>query len=313
MEHTLDVVCAVYQACGLQVYIQKTEIIVQTMVPTPTPPEFYIHGSPVKVVQHFSYLGSILTPTCLIDSEIQARINLASSAFGKFRARVFGNKDLRTFTKAAVYQAVCVSTLLFGAEAWTPYRRHIRCLEGFHIRCLQRILGVTWKDKISHTDILQRTNSSCMEAILAKRQLRWVGHVIRMPSHRLPRQVLYGQIHAANRRPGGQKRRYKDHLKENLKSCGISPGVLETKAANCQAWSSECDLGAQQIELKRAQHRTELHQRRLKAQPQLYPHPESAFTCHYCSRTCGSLIGLHSHLQWHRRQQRLHQHSNNAS
>ncbi len=40
MQHTLDVVCTVYQACGLQVNIQKTEIIAQTMVPTPTPPEF---------------------------------------------------------------------------------------------------------------------------------------------------------------------------------------------------------------------------------------------------------------------------------
>ncbi len=40
MQHTLDVVCAVYQACGLQVNIQKTEIIAQTTVPTTTPPEF---------------------------------------------------------------------------------------------------------------------------------------------------------------------------------------------------------------------------------------------------------------------------------
>ncbi len=117
MQHTLDVVCTVYQACGLQVNIQKTEIIAQTTIPTPTPPEFYIHGTPVKVVQHFCYLGSILTPTCLIDNEIQAHINLAFSAFGRLRSRVFVNKDLRTFTKVAVYQAVCVSTLQFGAEA----------------------------------------------------------------------------------------------------------------------------------------------------------------------------------------------------
>ncbi len=60
MQHTLDVVCAVYQTSDLQVNIQKTEIIAQTTVPTPTP---HVHGSPVKVVQHFYYLGSILTPT----------------------------------------------------------------------------------------------------------------------------------------------------------------------------------------------------------------------------------------------------------
>ncbi len=38
MQHTLDIVCTVYQACGLRVNIQKTEIIARTTVPTPTPP-----------------------------------------------------------------------------------------------------------------------------------------------------------------------------------------------------------------------------------------------------------------------------------
>ncbi len=93
------------------------------------------------------------------------------------------------------------------------------------------------------TDILQRTNSSSMEATLARRQLRWAEHVIRMPSHRLPRQVLYGQIYAANRRPSGQKRRYKGYLKGTLKSCGINPRVLETTATNRQAWSSALRSG----------------------------------------------------------------------
>ncbi len=86
LQHTMDIVYAVYQAYGLQVNIQKTEIIAQTTVSTPTLPEFYIHGTPVKVVQHFCYLGSILTPTCLIDNKIQARINLTSFAFSRLRS-----------------------------------------------------------------------------------------------------------------------------------------------------------------------------------------------------------------------------------
>ncbi|CAM4491329.1 unnamed protein product [Leuciscus chuanchicus] len=76
-EHTLDVVCAVYQACGLQVNIKKTEIIAQTTVPTLTPPEFYIHGTPVKVVQHFCYLGNRITvrPTqnCVASAQTPTR------------------------------------------------------------------------------------------------------------------------------------------------------------------------------------------------------------------------------------------------
>jgi len=45
-------------------------------------------------------------------------------------------------TKIAVYKAICVSILLYGCELWTPYRRHIKTLEAFHIRCLKSIIGI---------------------------------------------------------------------------------------------------------------------------------------------------------------------------
>ena len=103
------------------------------------------------------------------------------------------------------------------AESWTPYRQHISNLEAFHIRCLQKILGLSWEDRIPHTDILSNTGSICMEAALAKKHLRWLGHTIRMPEHRLPCQVLYSQLMGAKRSAGGQKRRFKDCTRDLLK------------------------------------------------------------------------------------------------
>ncbi|KAK0135734.1 hypothetical protein N1851_028411 [Merluccius polli] len=38
-----------------------------------------------------------------------------------------------------------------------------------------------------------------------------------MPPDRLPRKVLYGQLHHGRRSAGGQNRRYKDQLKEKLR------------------------------------------------------------------------------------------------
>ncbi|CAE1176865.1 unnamed protein product [Acanthosepion pharaonis] len=57
--------------------------------------------------------------------------NLASASFGRLHLQVFSNSNLRFTTKAAVYRAVVVSTLLYGCECWTLYRRQIKLLETY--------------------------------------------------------------------------------------------------------------------------------------------------------------------------------------
>ena len=143
---------------------------------------------------------------CVV-TEIDSRIRHASAAFGRLLSRVYINRDLSTATKVAVYKAVCIYALLYGCEAWTTYSSHVRNLESFHIRCLQRILGLTWADRVPHATILQLTNCISIEALIIQQQLRWIGHVIRMPEKRLPIKLFYGELAHGTRNSGGQKRR----------------------------------------------------------------------------------------------------------
>ena len=48
-------------------------------------------------------------------------------------------------------------------------------------------------------------------------QLRWTGHVTRMPDECLPKKILYGELQVGKRSHGSQKKRYKDTLKASLK------------------------------------------------------------------------------------------------
>ncbi len=187
MQHALNTISSLYQSFGLQVNTQKTKVMLHLYTPAPIPPSFHINVVPLKIVDNFTYLGS-----------------KASSSFGRLRSRVFENRNLKISTKVAVYNAVCLSTLLYGAESWTPYRQHFTNLEVFHIRCLQKILNLSWEDRIPHTVILSSTDSNCIEAAVAKKHLRWLRHTIRMPEHRLPRQVLYSQLMGAKRSAGGK-------------------------------------------------------------------------------------------------------------
>ncbi len=154
-------------------------------------------------MDNFTYLGSTLSSCCSLDTEIHIRINKASSSFGRLPSRVFENRILKIST-VAVYNAVCLSTLLYGAKSWTSYRQHITNLEAFHIRCLQKIFNLSWEDRIPHTVILSNSDSFCMEAAVAKKHLRWLGHPICMPEHRLPHQVLYSQLMGSKHSAGGQ-------------------------------------------------------------------------------------------------------------
>jgi len=115
---------------------------------------------------------SIITSTCDLIAEIQHRVNLASASFGRLSKRVFRNRDLSTRTKMAVYNGICVSTLLYACEGWTLYHRHIRALAAFHIRCFQIILHVHWWDKIPHLEFCRRAGTTSPEPILLRRQLR---------------------------------------------------------------------------------------------------------------------------------------------
>jgi len=195
LQHSLNALADAYQRAGSTINRKKTEILSLGSHPSPAlQPSFTVHGDTLNTTQHFTYLGSILTSDLDLSSEIQQRIKLALSAFGRLGHRVFFNHNLSVATKVAVYKAICISILLYGCESWVPYWRHIKALEAQHIRCLQSILNVRWWHKKTHTEIHHLAKIDSAEHLLLQRQLRWLGHVIHMPSNRLPRRLLYGEL-----------------------------------------------------------------------------------------------------------------------
>ena len=136
-----------------------------------------IDNTPLPVADTFCYLGSRIQHTGSLDEEITARLAQANSAFGRLRKRLWDDHGIRIDTKVAAYRAVVLRSLLYSSEAWTLYRRHIKKLNNFHMRCLRRIHKVKWQDKVPNTIILEKCGISGIEAILLQHQFRWCGHV----------------------------------------------------------------------------------------------------------------------------------------
>ena len=294
LQRSLDVMSETYLRAGLIINTTKTEIL---STPSPGAPTFAISGNQLKNCENFTYLGSNLSFSGDLTNEIQRRINLASSAFGRLSKRVFGNKNLMIHTKIVVYNAVVISTILYGCKTWVPYRRHIRILESFHIRRLQLILGLRWWHKVTHSEIRSRAGIPSIEAMLLHRQLRWLGHVIRMPHNRLPHRLLYGQLQLGRRSVGGQNKRFEGHIKSILKRCNIPISRLETLASERTTRRSTCALGLSYFddEYDRAAALSRRHQHA----PVLCPIPDSVYQCPLCGRQCFLRIDLLSHSKTH--------------
>ena len=292
----------IYKRFGLKMNAQKTEVMSRNVdTHNNDSGQIMVDSTALENVSDFKYLGSFLSSDCSLDKEINQRIGRAAATYGNLRSRIFENKNIKLSTKISVYAAVCLSILLYGSETWTVYRRHIKKLESYHIRCLQRILGLTWRDRIPHTEILKKANSVSLECSLAQRQLRWLGHVIRMPEDRLPRQVLYGELSQGQRSAGGQCKRYKDNMRATLKKCSIRDDCLESTASDRLQWRRECREGAIHFEGERECHNTELRERRRNVAAAPHDATRGRWTCHMCGRSCASRIGLSSHLAAHSR------------
>ena len=151
-------------------------------------------GKQLNNVEHFTYLGSVMSCEASIDKDVDSRIAKASAAFGRLQKRVFKNHSLSIPTKIAVYNAIVVSTLLYGSESWVLYRKHIRLLERFHQRCLRAIMRIDWKDHITNNSVSEQASVTSIEAMPLTKQMSWSGHVSRMKDDRMPKAVFYGEL-----------------------------------------------------------------------------------------------------------------------
>ncbi|KAI8492323.1 hypothetical protein Bbelb_297760 [Branchiostoma belcheri] len=297
MQQSMDRFSSAADNFGLTISTKKTEVLYQPAPQKPyVDPVITVNGEPLKVVAKFKYLGSTLSRSVNIDDEVDARVALASSSFGRLRASVWERRGIRLSTKLKVYRAVVLPSLLYACETWTIYARHARKLNRFHINCLKRLMKITWQDKVPDTEILQRADLPSIHTLLRKAQVRWAGHLVRMPDTRLPKRLLYSELAEGKRSVGGQKKRFKDTLKSSFKSFKIDTSTWESTAHNRAAWRSHISSGATLYEQSRI---AEAVRKRASRAAPTSRTPETHL-CPTCGRTFRARIGLVSHSRTHK-------------
>jgi len=80
--------------------------------------------------------------------------------------------------------------LKFGSEAWVLKKREEQRLEAAQMKFLRHLLGVTKLDKEKNQFNRQKTGAQNIVKAIKQYQKKWLQHVQRMDTNRLPKQAL---------------------------------------------------------------------------------------------------------------------------
>ena len=149
---------------------------------------------PWMCMNTFTYLGATTTSNLSLDEEITTRISKASASMTILSKQVWENIKLTLATKICIYRACILINLQYSSETWTTYAYNEARLNSSHLFSLGCILGITWKDKISNSKILQQTGTPSMHNLLMQCCMHWHGHVKCMGNVRIPKVIIYGEL-----------------------------------------------------------------------------------------------------------------------
>ena len=172
-----------------------------------------IDGTCLDVMNSFIYSGATITSNFSLD-EITTKASVTMSRLNKC---IWENRKLTMATKICIYRACILSILLYSSETWTTYACHEARLNSFHLCCLRHILGITWKDKIPNTKVLQQTISPSIHNLLMQCHMCWLGHVRCMDNGRVTKDIQYGELTTGYQPKRCPHLRFKDMCKHAMK------------------------------------------------------------------------------------------------
>ena len=200
----------------------------------------------VDFTKEFKYLGSIIDSSLTSDADVNMRIKSATSAFGALK-NVLSSLSVDLRVKGRIYNALVLSILLYGSEAWCLREDLFNRLRSFHNRCVRSMCRITMahtmKHRITSKSLFERLGVGSFDSYYNRRLLRWAGHVARMPMDRMPRKLLTGWVEHA-RPVGCPKMTWGRTLNKALKSYDIPTdfGQWSILAADRRVWQQRIGI-----------------------------------------------------------------------
>ena len=176
------------------------------------------------------------------NSELDIRIGKASAVMRQLHRSVVLKWELCTKAKLSIFRSVYVPILTYGHECWIMNEKVRSRVQAAEMGFLRRISGLILLDKVKSADIRESLNIESLLLRLEKSQLRWYGHVTRMPLERTAKKLLCST--PIGRRPRGRPRtRWRDYVEDlSWSRLGIPAEHLSFVAEDRDAWRLQLEL-----------------------------------------------------------------------
>lgn len=219
LQHNMSIWDEELRKKGMKININKT----QTMIVSRhgNRHNISIGNTSLEQVHKFKYLGSTISEDGKIDIEINERIGAASRLFHSIRNKFLGKREITKKTKLAVYKSTFVPTLTYGCESWALTKKHKSKLQSMEMRFLRKIENKTRRDRVRNVAIRSSLNIKPISQVIQEQQLRWFGHVQRMPPTRLPKILKDVRVEGRCRR-GRPRRKWEEEVEDALRERGSS-------------------------------------------------------------------------------------------
>ncbi|KAK3527289.1 hypothetical protein QTP86_018597 [Hemibagrus guttatus] len=202
LQHALGCFAAECEAAGMRVSTSKLEAMVLDRKKVAC--TLQVGGEVLPQVEEFKYLGVLFTSEGRMDREIDRRIGAAAAVMQSMYRSVVVKKELSRKAKLSIYQSIYVPTLTYGHELWVMTERVRSRIQAAEMSFLRRVAGRSLRDRVRSSVTREGLGVEPLLLHIERGQLRWLGHLFRMPPGHLPGEVF--RACPTGKRPWGRPR-----------------------------------------------------------------------------------------------------------
>ena len=200
MQKMLDRLNKTCKEYGMEINVKKTKLMIMNEKEKlkGRQQSVMLNGVPLERVARFKYLGSWITEDARCEEDIRARVGMAKAAF--WQNKEIMRRNIRFSTRLRLLNCYVFSVLNYGCESWTWNVAMCRKVDAFEMWCYRRMLKISWMDKVTNVEVLNRMQTKLhFMADMKRRKLNYAGHVLRGSSGLSHLQILEGKIEGKNK------------------------------------------------------------------------------------------------------------------